>query len=219
MEAKPTREGSASIKVWCLPEERQGIAAGAAAGGLSLSAYLPRVGTGYEIRSVIDQQWIIELAKINADQGRLGGLLKLWLANDEKLAASHNPEQLQRIIHRVLERIQDTQAALQEVVNAMVDRSTDEQLDAALAALAQQSLVSVEEQTPGQGAAPSPTLQVLEQLRRPRDKTVCEACPNSVWFASPLEVKCYCRVMFLISWSTKEPNQITLCDGVFLGQD
>jgi hypothetical protein len=26
-------------------------------------------------------------------------------------------------------------------------------------------------------------------------------------------------VMFLVSWSTKEPNQITGCDGMFLGQD
>lgn len=101
----------------------------------------------------------------------------------------------------------------------MIDRNTDEQLDAALAALDQQSLASLEEHALGQGATASPTLQELAQFRRPRDKTACEACPNSVWFASPLELKCYCRVMFLISWSTKEPNQITLCDGVFLGQD
>jgi hypothetical protein len=115
MEAKPTRKGSAPIKVWCLPEERRGIAAGAGAAGLSLSAYLRKVGMGYEIRSVLDQQWIIELARINADQGRLGGLLKLWLTNDEKLA-DHNPEQMRQMIYRVLERIQETQAAMLEVV-------------------------------------------------------------------------------------------------------
>lgn len=65
----------------------------------------------------------------------------------------------------------------------------------------------------------SPTLQALEENRRPSQKTVCERCPHSVWFASPEEVKCYCRVMFLVSWSTKEPNQITNCDGEFLGQE
>jgi Relaxase/Mobilisation nuclease domain/Large polyvalent protein-associated domain 7 len=32
------------------------------------------------------------------------------------------------------------------------------------------------------------------------------------------EVKCYCRVMFLVTWSNKEPNQITACDGMLLGQ-
>jgi len=62
-------------------------------------------------------------------------------------------------------------------------------------------------------------LQELDASRRPKARTVCERCPNSVWFTSPKEVKCYCRVMFLVSWSTKEPNQITGCDGMFLGQE
>lgn len=78
------------------------------------------------------------------------------------------------------------------------------------------------EMTPEMEAAmssTSPTLQALEENRRPSQKTVCERCPHSVWFASPEEVKCYCRVMFLVSWSTKEPNQITNCDGEFLGQE
>ena len=65
----------------------------------------------------------------------------------------------------------------------------------------------------------SPTLAALDENRRPSLKTVCETCPNSVWFSSPQEVKCYCRVMYLITWSTKEPNQMTHCDGVFLGQE
>ena len=65
----------------------------------------------------------------------------------------------------------------------------------------------------------SPTLAALDESRHPKAKTVCESCLNSVWFSSPTEVKCYCRVMFLVSWSTKEPNQITGCDGVFLGQE
>ena len=38
-----------------------------------------------------------------------------------------------------------------------------------------------------------------------------------LWFASDTEVKCYCRVMYLITWSTKEPVNIKLCDGPFLG--
>lgn len=65
----------------------------------------------------------------------------------------------------------------------------------------------------------SPTLAALDESRRPKAKTVCESCPNSVWFSSPIEVKCYCRVMFLVTWSNKQPNQITGCDGIFLGQE
>ena len=65
----------------------------------------------------------------------------------------------------------------------------------------------------------SPTLAALDESRRPKAKTVCEDCPNSVWFSSGAEVKCYCRVMFLVTWSNKEPNQLTACDGIFLGQE
>ena len=65
----------------------------------------------------------------------------------------------------------------------------------------------------------SHTLSELEPRRRPQAKTVCETCPHSVWFSSPTEVKCYCRVMYLVTWSTAEPNTLTNCDGPFLGQE
>lgn len=111
----------------------------------------------------------------------------------------------------------------------------EDELDAALAALDQEPLpvstqtdtvaVSSEvldEQLPEpahQADSASRTLDALDESRRPKASTVCEDCPNSVWFASPAEVKCYCRVMFLVTWSSKEPNQITNCDGLFLGQE
>jgi hypothetical protein len=66
---------------------------------------------------------------------------------------------------------------------------------------------------------PSPTLEALDERRRPPSKTLCEGCPNAVWFTSPKEVKCYCRVMYITVWSNKEPNQITGCDGIWIGQD
>jgi hypothetical protein len=65
----------------------------------------------------------------------------------------------------------------------------------------------------------SPTLQQLEASRRPKVSTVCETCRNSVWFTTPAEVKCYCRVMYLITWSNKEPTQFTGCDGLYIGQE
>jgi hypothetical protein len=40
-----------------------------------------------------------------------------------------------------------------------------------------------------------------------------------VWFASPKEVKCFCRVMHLITWSTAEPGQLTNCDGLALASE
>ena len=70
----------------------------------------------------------------------------------------------------------------------------------------------------GPPSVASPTLGALEASRHPQQKTACETCPNSVWFSSPAEVKCYCRVMYLIAWSSQMPNQITHCDGLYLGQ-
>lgn len=72
---------------------------------------------------------------------------------------------------------------------------------------------------PAPPTAESRTLAALDSGRRPNPRTVCEACPNSVWFASPVEVRCYCRVMYLVTWSSKDPQQITACDGLYLGQD
>ena len=101
----------------------------------------------------------------------------------------------------------------------------DELIDAAMAAFDQEPLPTSTELDPNSSLtqarsdAASQTLAALDESRRPKAKTVCEGCPNSVWFASPAEVKCYCRVMFLVTWSNKEPNQLTHCDGEFLGGD
>lgn len=65
----------------------------------------------------------------------------------------------------------------------------------------------------------SPTLHALDASRRPRQKTVCETCANSVWFTTPSEVSCYCRVMFLVTWSSSHPRQLTSCDGMYLNQE
>jgi hypothetical protein len=51
---------------------------------LSLSVYLRRVGIGYQVQSILDHRSVLNLAKINGDLGRLGGLLKLWLAHDPR---------------------------------------------------------------------------------------------------------------------------------------
>ena len=101
---KPTRKSSPPIKVYCLPEERKQIEAKANAAGLSLSTYLLKVGAGYEIRGMVDHQQVDELARINGDLGRLGGLLKLWLTDDARTA-----EVGASTIRAVLSRIEATQ--------------------------------------------------------------------------------------------------------------
>jgi hypothetical protein len=115
MEENETRKGNPPIKVWCLSAERAAIEANAKAAGVSLSTYLRNVGMGCEIRGVLDYQRVDELAKINGDLGRLGGLLKLWLTNDEKLAG-YSVAEKRRLIDSLLDRIRDTQGAMLDVV-------------------------------------------------------------------------------------------------------
>jgi hypothetical protein len=102
------------IRVWCLPEEKAQIEANARDAGLSVSRYLRNVGMGYKIKGVIDATLVRDLAKINGDQGRLGGLLKLWLTNSEKLG-NEDPEHMRRVIHGVLDRINTMQSAMLEL--------------------------------------------------------------------------------------------------------
>lgn len=59
----------------------------------------------------------------------------------------------------------------------------------------------------------SPTLASISAKERPDPSTVCEVCPASVWFTSPAGLKCFCRVMHLVTWSKEEPNDLTHCDG------
>jgi hypothetical protein len=82
---------------------------------MSMSMYLSNVGIGYQIKGTIDQELVLKLAKINGDQGRLGGLLKLWLTNSEKLGPQ-DPDHMRRVIHDVLERIVKMQTAMLDLV-------------------------------------------------------------------------------------------------------
>ena len=105
----------------------------------------------------------------------------------------------------------------------------DDLIEAAIAAVQQPQAAQQAAQAPGRQpqnnsntstpTAPSHTLETLEPRRRPQPATICEGCPNSVWFTSPSELKCYCRVMYLITWASREPNQLTACDGIFIGQE
>lgn len=107
----PARRASPHIKVWLLPSEKAAIQAKASAHTLSDSAYLRTLGLNMPIRSTVDQEAILELAKINGDLGRLGGLLRMWLTNrdraineDRITALMADLEATQAVL---LERVQD----------------------------------------------------------------------------------------------------------------
>ena len=111
---KATRK-QRQLRVPVLPLEEATIKQMAASAGLPVAAYLRNVGLGYQVRGILDNKRVEELARINGDLGRLGGLLKLWLTDDQrtlKFGAS--------TIRALLSKIEDTQGQMHEVMRAVV---------------------------------------------------------------------------------------------------
>jgi Mobilization protein NikA len=103
------------LRVPVFPEEEKFIKAQAKATGMSVARYLREVGQGYRIKSVVDYLQVRELARISGDLGRLGGLLKLWLTDDERVRNFG-----EGTIRRLLDRILETQDEMKEVMKSVV---------------------------------------------------------------------------------------------------
>ncbi len=71
-----------ALRAYLTPEEYQAIKAKAGQARVSVSAYAKAVCLGHEVKNVVDQEAILELLRLKADPGRLGGLLKLGLAEN-----------------------------------------------------------------------------------------------------------------------------------------
>ncbi len=102
------------IMVRVTPEEKARIHAQAEACALSAPAYLRNLGLGHDVAGVMDQKAILDLLSVNADLGRLGGLLKLWLTHDERLEAFSVEE-----VRGLLAKIETTQRCIREKVEAL----------------------------------------------------------------------------------------------------
>jgi hypothetical protein len=100
------------FKVYVTEIERGRIVELAQSARLPVSVYLRRLGMGYAPRSTLDHQAVLALAKVAADQGRLGGLLKLWLS--ERPGQGASVSDVRRLLHQI--------EALQEELRQLVRR-------------------------------------------------------------------------------------------------
>lgn len=107
---REVRDRQLPMKTFVSGAERAEIEERAAAAGLSVSSYLRAAGLGHAVRSVLDHDAVMALAKVNADQGRLGGLLKLWLSQRPGEGAAETD------VRQLLHGIEDLQGALARVV-------------------------------------------------------------------------------------------------------
>lgn len=89
------------IWVRVTPEEHADILSSADKAGLSLSTFAKRACLGQKIESKVDVRAVLDLLKVNADIGRVGGLLKLWLSEPDRHA-----HEARRLLHE-LERAKE----------------------------------------------------------------------------------------------------------------
>lgn len=116
---QPTRKAR-HLRVPVLPDEEVAIKKMAASAGLPVAAYLRNVGLGYQVRGILDNKRVEELARINGDLGRLGGLLKLWLTDDPRTARFG-----ESTIRALLLKIEDTQDHMHMVMQSVVMPRTE----------------------------------------------------------------------------------------------
>lgn len=116
-EKKPKRKYKLHLRVPVDPEEGEIIRGQADKCGLSISEYLRRLGLGFEPTSIVDTQKVNELAKINGDLGRLGGLLKLWLS-DDKRAAGFDKNKIKKLLNDIEETRTQMTAVMMKVIKS-----------------------------------------------------------------------------------------------------
>ncbi|MGH2291278.1 MULTISPECIES: conjugal transfer transcriptional regulator TraJ [Pseudomonas] len=115
---RDTRKYGKHLRVPVLPSEELTIKENASKASLTVAEYLRRLSLGYEITSTLDSQYVAQIVKINADQGRLGGLLKLWLTDDAKLTACGTPL-TPGMVRALLKRIEANQDEMLRLVQAL----------------------------------------------------------------------------------------------------
>lgn len=98
------RDRNRPIKVYVTDQERKEICKRANDVRLTASTFLRQVALGYTPECTFDQDAIKQLIKLHADQGRLGGLLKLCLSKPAGEAG--NRAQLRTIL-KAIENLQE----------------------------------------------------------------------------------------------------------------
>jgi hypothetical protein len=94
-----------TLKSYLTQNEYQQVAELAAKASLPVSKFCKRVCLAQDVRSTVDHQAVLALAKANADMGRLGGLFKMFLS--EGKAGQYVDE-----LRATLRSIEDTKAKL-----------------------------------------------------------------------------------------------------------
>lgn len=112
-----SRQKTELIQVRATPAEKEQLQAHANAFGISMGELCRRAIFGVKPKSRVDQNAIQELAVSRADLGRVGGLLKGWLAGSFPAAPRPDIDQ----VRALLKQLEASQAAVIASVKALMD--------------------------------------------------------------------------------------------------
>jgi hypothetical protein len=99
------RDRTRPLYVYVNGAERSEINAKAKAAGMTISAYLRAAATNKRILSALDREGLGILSQVHGDQGRLGGLLRMYLKD---------PDAAGSIARALLDQIKSVQRDLAE---------------------------------------------------------------------------------------------------------
>ena len=117
--SKYEKRSKSAIRVYCTLDERRTIKTNAGKYKKSLSQYLRTLGMGMVFTHSVDNvEQVKTLARINADLGRLGGLLKALLTNDERLRGYSGAE-ISALTRETLEKIGENQTQMHELLRGV----------------------------------------------------------------------------------------------------
>lgn len=119
MSASESRKMNETIQVRATPEEKALLKARAAAFGISVGELVRETIFSTKPKSKTDLQAIHALATTRADLGRLGGLLKGWLAG----SFPNSPNLDQQEARGLLQEIEAAQVKVLNAVKKLVDKA------------------------------------------------------------------------------------------------
>lgn len=118
----PEKVRKICMKSYMTESERDRIAALAEQCGLYVSEFIRRVALGQEVNSKTDKESFLDLLKVNADLGRLGGLFKLALT--EKVQKVISYKEIRRVLHQIEDRQEEFRRLILLAEEVLLRRSS-----------------------------------------------------------------------------------------------
>ena len=109
--AEKRKRSFSSFQVRVTEDEYSQIVERAEATGLTPSSLMRELGLKHRPKTIIDAKWMLELIRLRGDQGRVGGLLKLWLSDDAKAAGFDR--------HKILGLVQELETLKKDIGSAV----------------------------------------------------------------------------------------------------